>query len=74
MYLTINEAAKQVRLRKSFVRKRILDSGIGIVVGGSDQHPRIRVKLDELLRVLESHRLKGGKTKRVVSLDPGVTC
>lgn len=73
-YLTIADAAKAVHLRKAFVRRRILDSGIGIVMGGTKEHPRIKVKLDELQQVLESHRLVGQKQKRVVKLDPGVTC
>lgn len=73
--VNIDTAAKEVGRNREFIRDFVKEHGLGIPWGGSQEHPRLRVKLSLLRQALESLRyVRTGSGSRTVTLHRGVRC
>lgn len=76
--LTIKQAAKQVRMSGDRLRPICINAGIAVRWGGTEKHPWIKVRLEDVERVLLSRRVMTPEQKppRRFSgkLDPAVKC
>lgn len=54
--VSIEAAAKKIRMRRDRFRALCLATGIAVKWGGTEKHPRLKVKLSEAERVILSRR------------------
>jgi len=78
--MTIEAASRRVHKSRDYCRQLAIASGIAVRWGGTDEHPRLKVKLSDLERAILGQRhveTKGKPTKfrRVaMAYSPDVKC
>lgn len=77
--LTIEEAARRCGLSFYAMRRLVLEHGIGIRVGGTDQRPRLRVTMKRIRRALLADQYVPPSAPRMSrdrhgALHPDVRC
>jgi hypothetical protein len=75
---TIEKAARRVGMHHRRLRKLAIDTGIALAWGGTKQHPRLRVRMSDVEKVILRNRYITPATakRRIMRLvaNPDVTC